>query len=250
VRLVDSVVLLTGSSSGIGAACAAALADRGARVIIHGRDADRLDVVAAGVGAKAIRADLAAAGAAEQLADAAVDVFGHVDAVVHCAGVGWYGRAAEMPGTTIDELLDVNVRTPLRLTRALLPAMVERRSGHVGFLASIAGWTGVADEAVYAATKAAVITYAESLRTELAGSGVGVSVVSPAVVRTDFFERRGAPYARRFPRPVRPERIATAVVRGIEHERAHQMIPRWLVLAPAARAVAPGAFRTLSRRFG
>ena len=250
MKLSDAVVLVTGSSGGIGAACAGELAAHGAQVIVHGRDPDRLEAVAAGLGAKAIRADLAEPGAPEQVACAAREVFGRVDAVLHCAGVGWYGDTAAMPTATIDELLEVNLRAPVRLTRALLPQMVARHHGHVAFLSSIAGWTGVANEALYAATKAAVVTFADSLRAELVGSGVGVSLVSPAAVRTEFFERRGTPYGRRIPRPVSTARIARVVVRGIEQERANQMVPRWLAVAPAVRAAAPPAFRVLSRRFG
>jgi short-subunit dehydrogenase len=144
----------------------------------------------------------------------------------------------------------VNVRAPLQLSRALLPGMLARGRGHHAFVASIAGWTGVAQEAVYSATKSALLTYAEALRAELSSSGIGVSVVSPAAVRTDFWANRGTPYERRFPRQIAPERVARVLVRGIERERAHQMVPRWLVLAPTVRAVAPGAYRALQRRFG
>lgn len=250
MKLSDAVVLVTGSSGGIGASCATALAAQGAQVIVHGRDGDRLEAVAAGLGAKAIQGDLATPGAADQVAQAAREVFGRIDAVVHCAGVGWYGDTAAMPLPDVDTLLEVNLRAPVRLTRALLPEMLSRRSGHLAFLASIAGWTSVTNEALYAATKAAVITFADSLRSELDGSGVGVSLVSPAAVRTEFFDRRGTPYGRRIPRPVRPERVAAAVVRGIEQELPNQMIPRWIALAPAVRAAFPPIFRTLSKRFG
>lgn len=250
MRLAEAVVLVTGSSGSIGAACARNLTARGARVIVHGRDTERLEAVAVELGAKSIQLDLASAGAAGELAQAARAIFGRVDAVVHCAGVGWFGPGAEMPVRALDELVEVNLAAPARVTRALLPEMLGRGHGHVSFLASIAGWTGVQNEAMYAATKAAIITYADSLRLELAGTGVGVSVVSPAAVRSEFFDRRGEPYGRRFPRPVGADRVASAVARGIERERAHQMIPRWLAIAPAVRTTAPGAFRWLSQRFG
>ncbi|MBN9621023.1 MAG: SDR family NAD(P)-dependent oxidoreductase, partial [Actinobacteria bacterium] len=97
MRFTEAVVLITGSSGGIGAACAAAFSERGARVIVHGRDTDRLDAVAAGLGAKAIRADLTDPGGPEALAAAATEVYGQVDAVLHCAGVGWFGDAVTMP---------------------------------------------------------------------------------------------------------------------------------------------------------
>lgn len=248
--VADAVVLVTGSSAGIGRACAAALAARDARVILHGRDADRLDAVAADLGAKAVRADLTLPGAPESVAAAALEVFGRVDAVVHCAGIGWYGPVADMPAGTVEELLAVNVGAPVRITQALLPGMLERGSGHVTFLASIAGWTGVANEAVYAGAKAALITFADSLRMEAAGRGIGVSVVSPAAVRTEFFTHRGTPYSRAFPRPIAAERVAAEVVRGIETGRPHRMLPRWLAIAPVVRTTLPGPFRALNQRFG
>jgi short-subunit dehydrogenase len=250
VKLLDSVVLVTGASGGVGAACATALAARGARVVVHGQDDDKLNAIAADVGGKAIRADLSTEEDVAELVRAAHEVYGRVDVVVHAAGVGWYGDSADMAREDLDEVLDVNLRAPLRITQALLGEMIARGSGHVSFVASIAGWTGVANEAVYAAAKSALLTYAESLRLEIGSSGVGVSVVSPAVVRTDFFARRGESYGRRFPRPVAPQRVAAAVVHGIETGRAHQMIPRWVGLAPAVRVLFPAAYRRLAARFG
>jgi short-subunit dehydrogenase len=250
VRLDDAVVLVTGASGGIGAACASALASCGSSMIVSGRDPDRLAAVAADVGGKAVAADLARPGAADELAAAAQDVFGRVDAVVHCAGVGWRGPMAEMAADPVDELIAVNVRAPMQLTRALLPAMLARGRGHVAYLGSIAGWTGVREEAVYAATKAALIVFADSLRAELAGSGIGFSVVSPGAVATDFFATRGAPYERQFPRPLDVDQVAAAVVRGIERDRPHQMLPRWLAVAPAVRSSLPSLFRALQGRFG
>lgn len=250
MRIAGAVVLVTGASGGVGAACARSLSARGAHLIVHGRDPDRLAAVAADLGAGAIRADLTELGAAEQLAAAAGGVFGRVDAVVHCAGLGWYGPFSAMPTRVADELLEVNLRAPVRLTRALLGEMIARGNGHVAFLGSIAGWMSVPNEALYAATKAAVLTFAESLHGELAGTGVGISVVSPSAVRTEFFDRRGAPYGRRYPRPVTPERVADVVIRGMECERAHQMVPRWLTLAPVVRATVPPVYRRLRRRLG
>lgn len=250
MNLSDAVVLLTGSSQGIGQACAAAFNAHGAKVVLHGRNSDVLGEVASSLGAKVVAADLRDDGAPELLAEAACDVYGRVDVVVHCAGVGWYGSCEEMTPAKIDELLEVNVRAPLRLTRALLPAMVARGSGHVSFIASIAGLTGVAHESVYSATKAAVITFADSLRLELHATGVGVSVVSPGAVRTKFFEHRGTPYGRHLPRPIAPERVAAEVVRSVQRGTGDAVLPRWLALAPKARAVAPRMFRVLNQRFG
>ncbi len=250
VDLADAVVLVTGGSGGIGAACAAAAAGRGAAVIVAGRDEARLAAVGSEVGGKALMADLTRPGAAEELAAAAEAVHGRVDVVVHCAGRGWKGPTAAMPPNRLDELIDLNVRAPMRLSQALLPGMVQRHRGHFVYLASVAGWTGVREEAVYAATKAALLIYAESLRAEHARSGLGVSVVSPGGVETEFFERRGEPYGRQFPRQLAVAEVAEAVIDAVEHGRPHRMMPRWLGAAPAMRATAPRLYRALLDRFG
>ena len=109
---------------------------------------------------------------------------------------------------------------------------------------------GVAGEAVYSATKAGLDAFAESLRAETVGSGVNVSVVVPGVVDTGFFDTRGRPYERARPRPVPPDAVADAVVRAVVRDRAEEWVPRWLRIAPAVRALAPGAYRRLAARFG
>jgi len=249
VRLDGAVVLVTGASGEIGAACARVLARRGCSLVVCGRDADRVNAVAADTGAKALFADLDRPGAPRELALAAEQVHGRIDVFLDCAGVGWRGPTSAMGGDAVDRLVDVNLRAPLQLTTALLPGMLARGRGHLGYVASIAGWTGVREEAVYSATKAALITFAESLRAEHAGSGIGVSVVSPGAVATGFFARRGAEYHRRFPRPVPADEVAAAIVRGVERDRAHQMVPRWLAVAPVVRTMAPPLFRKLQSRF-
>ncbi len=248
--LDGAVVLVTGASGGIGAAVVSGLAARGAVVLAAGRDPAATRRVAAASGAVPLVADLARPGQAADLAARAVAVHGHVDALVAGAGIGWRGGLPDMPDDRIDELLAVNLRAPIALTRALLPGMLDRGRGRVALLASIAGLTGVAHESVYAASKAGLIVFAESLRLEIAGSGVGVSVVSPGAVATGFFDRRGAPYDRGFPRPVSPERVAAAVIGALRRDRDEAVIPRWLTVAPRVRALAPRAYRALARRFG
>jgi short-subunit dehydrogenase len=250
VRVDGAVVLVTGASGGIGAAVLADLTARGAVVLAAGRDAAATRRAAARTGAVPLVADLTAPGGPADLAARAVAVHGWVDAFVAAAGLGWRGTLQAMPGDRVDHLLALNLRAPIMLTRALLPGMLDRRHGRVTLLASIAGLTGVAQESVYAATKAGLIVFAESLRLEIAGSGVGVAVVSPGAVATGFFDRRGAPYARRFPRPVPPERVAAAVLQTLERDGADLVVPRWLAVAPRVRALAPRAYRSLARRFG
>jgi short-subunit dehydrogenase len=144
----------------------------------------------------------------------------------------------------------VNLVAPIRLTRAVLPAMLERRRGAVVNVASIAGHVGVREEAVYAATKAGLLGFSESLRYEVAGAGVAVITVSPGVVATDFFARRGRPYARRLPRPIPPDRVARAVVGAIRAGRPDVFVPAWMAFPAWLRGTWPGLYRRLAARFG
>jgi short-subunit dehydrogenase len=119
------------------------------------------------------------------------------------------------------------------------------------FVGSVAGLIGVREEAVYAASKAAVQAFADSLREELAGSGVAIVTVAPGAVRTPFFERRGTPYDRRWPRPVAAERVAGVVVAALAAGRSGDyVVPGWLALPVRLRGALPGAYRRLARRFG
>jgi short-subunit dehydrogenase len=247
VNLVGAACLVTGASSGIGRATAVRLAAGGARVVLLGRDRDRLERAAAAAGrGTAIVADL---GLPEDVARAAEEA-GPVDVLVNNAGVGLAGpfEGAEAPG--IERLVAVSLIAPMLLTRALLPGMLERRRGHVVNVASVAGHVGVAGEAIYAATKGGLIAFTESLRQELAGRPVGISLVSPGPVDTPFFANRGAPYGRRRPRPVLPSRVADAIVTAIAEERAEVFVPRWLAEPVRLRGAVPGLYRTLASRFG
>lgn len=248
MRLPGTTALITGASSGIGAAVALALAEAGSRPLLVARDEDRLAAVARRTGGVPIVADLASPEGTREAADRALENAEHIDVLVHNAGIGWAGRLDAMSDGDVVRLAEVNLVAPIHLTRRLLPHLVA--GGHVLFVTSIAGCTGVRDEAVYAATKAGLHTFADGLRYELADSDIGVSVVVPGVVATPFFERRGTPYDRGWPRPVPAERVARAAVAALEHGRAEVFVPRWMRLPARLHGGMPGAFRTLARRFG
>jgi short-subunit dehydrogenase len=250
MRLDGKVVLVTGASAGIGAAVAERLAASGAQVVVHGRDAERTAEVAARIDGVPVLGDLALPGVAAEVADAALAVHGRIDILVANAGLGWSGPFVDMRAEEIDRLVALDLLAPLQLVRCLLPTMVERGSGHIALVGSIAGRTAVAGEAVYAATKAALDVFAESLRLEIRGSGVSVSLTIPGVVDTGFFSARGRPYDRKRPRPLPAADVAQALVDGIADDRAEIWIPRWLRVASAVRALAPGLYRRLSARFG
>ncbi|MDN3284657.1 SDR family oxidoreductase [Streptomyces thermocarboxydus] len=242
--------LVTGASSGIGAAVARRLSAEGWRLVLNGRDAGRLAETAAHAPAAVFAEDLTRPAAERRLTRFALDEVGHLDLLVACAGVGWAGDFTTMTRRAFDEVMEVNLLTTLRLVRQVLPHMVEADSGRVVLVGSLAGAVGVKGEAVYSASKAAVAVFADALRYELQGTGVGVTLVVPGVVDTPFFDRRGTPYVRNRPRPVPPERVADAVWRAAVRGRNEVYVPGWLRLPARVRGAAPGLYRRLAATFG
>jgi short-subunit dehydrogenase len=242
MRLEGTVALVTGGSSGIGAATARALAAAGSRPLVAGRDAGRLSDVARQTGGAALAADLATADGPAALAAAALEAagLGGLDLLISNAGRGWAGPIGEMPEGRDRELIELNLTAPVQLARLLVPAMAARGRGHVVFVSSIAGATAVRGEAVYSAAKAGLACFAESLAHELAGTGVGISVIVPGVIDTPFFERRGRPY----------DRVATAITAAVTADRRVVYVPGWLRFPAWLHGAAPGTFGRLARRFG
>ncbi len=249
MRLRGARALVTGGSAGIGLATARLLAESAADVTVVGSNAQRVESAAMAVTGAGVACDFSNGAAVSGLAGrlAVEPVF---DVVVHSAGIGLRGPAQDVAADDLDRLLAVNVRAPILLTRALLPAMVRRGSGRLVFVGSIAGAVGAAGEAAYAATKAALQGYADSLRAELAGTGVGVTVLLPGVVGTDFFQRRGVPYHRSRPKPVPVQRVARKLVRGIQRDRNLVVAPGWLRLPIALQGSIPQTYDRLAGRWG
>lgn len=203
-RIDGATALVTGGSSGIGAAAARQLAGAGATVFLAGRDATRLTELADRIGGTAIIGDLTEPAGAADLAERVLTEAGRVDVLVNNAGQGWAGPLTGMTEPEIARMVALNLTAPILLTRAVLPGMLARGRGHLGFVGSIAGRLGVREEAVYSGTKAGLSVFADSLRHETAGHGIVVTELVPAVVDTAFFVRRGRPYDRRSPGRCRP----------------------------------------------
>ena len=178
--------LITGSSRGIGAACAAALAREGWRVVLSGRtESEALRQRAAALGAEYCAADLRDTKQVEALFAFA----GRVDALVCCAGVAHYGLLQDMTDGEWETLFSVNTEGLFRCCRAAIPDMVRRRSGCIVTVSSVWGVYGASCEAAYAASKAAVIGLTRSLAKELGPSGVRVNCIAPGVIETDMLSR-------------------------------------------------------------
>jgi short-subunit dehydrogenase len=239
-------VLITGGSSGIGAATAEAFAARGFRVAVTGRDKEALDRVARATGGVSIPGDLREPGCPRRVVDAAALALGGLEVVVSNAGIGWAGTFTEMTDEEMDELLDVNLRAPAHVAHAAL-SHLRPGTGHLVVVGSIAGLVGVAGETWYSATKAGVGMLAEALRAELRAEQIGLSLVIPGVVDTPYFDRRGVPYQRRFPRLIPAPVVAAAIVDAVEHRRDTVVVPEWLGWPARLKGGFPALYRKLER---
>lgn len=191
-------IILTGASEGIGRALALEFASRGARVALAARDRERLEILAQecrgrGGEAMAVPTDVTNQHDLEWLVTETVKTFGGIDMVVHNAGITMWSRFDALQDLSIFErLMEVNYLAPVRLTALTLPHLRQSR-GLIVAIASLSGLTGVPERSGYAASKHAMVGFFDSLRIELAGSGVDVSVIAPDFVVSEIHKRAIGP---------------------------------------------------------
>lgn len=230
VRLRGARILITGASSGIGAATAFAFARRHARLALCARRADRLQSVAERcyhLGAQEVivrQADVGLPDEARAFVADALREMGRIDVLVNNAGVGWHGPLEEMPDRKIWELVQTNLLGYVWVAQAAVPAMVRAQGGVIINVGSVVGFRAIPYAAVYSATKHAVAGFSHALRGELSGTGVKVSTVNPGTTITAFEGRRqGARFTRT------PDQVAKMIVRAVRWPRRDIIpFPYWL----------------------
>jgi len=252
----DKTVLVTGASSGIGRLLALRFAREGARAValVARRETQLVElareVQALGARALALPCDVADRAAVLATAKLALAELGSVDVLVNNAGYGHHRRFLDWDLDDIERMLRVNFLGSLYWTKALLPQMVERRQGWIVFVASVAGKLGVPEESAYAASKFAMVGFAEALSMEVEDAGVHVLTVCPGTVRTDFFDEealaRMPPVSRRM--MIEPEVLIQAIFRGLARGKREITVPRGIAAAYVMRAVMPGILRRSTRR--
>ncbi|WP_206791856.1 SDR family oxidoreductase [Amycolatopsis sp. MtRt-6] len=217
----NKVVVITGASSGIGAATAALLAERGAKVVLGARRKDRLDALAERLGAVSLPTDVRRPADVAALVRLARETHGRLDVLVGNAGVGPISPLDSLRTDDWDTMIDVNIKGVLHGIAAALPVFREQGSGQFVHTASTAAYRTVPTMAVYAATKTAVRTISEGLRQE-AGADLRVSLVSPGMIATDFIDGIPEPSVRerlgeaRDAVAIPPEAIARAIAFAID----------------------------------
>ena len=230
MRIEGSTFLVTGASSGIGAALAPMLAERGATVGLVARRRDRLEQVLARCAphAPASRlwaADLGDLDAAVRVADEAWDAFGGLDCLVNNAAIPKRVPVARLTDDLVDETMRVNFTAPVRMTLALLPRWLARGSGCAVNVSSLGGRIGIAHEAAYCASKFAVCGWSESIAIDLRGTGVEVKLALPGPIDTEIWDLPGndpALYAGPF---VPAADCAASIVDAIEGDGFEFFVP-------------------------
>jgi short-subunit dehydrogenase len=240
-------VLLTGASGGIGQALARRLHAAGAHLTLTGRRTDVLEPLAAEVGGRVVVADLSDRDSVAALAES-------------CAGTEILVANAALPGSgplfgfdiaDIDRALDVNLRAPIVLARLLGERMLERGEGHIVLMSSLAGKATTGGASLYSATKFGLRGFGQALRTDLRGSGVGVSVVFPGFVReAGMFHDSGATLPG-FVGTSTPAQVAAAVVDAIVRDRGEvDVAPVTMRAGVKVAELAPAAIAALAQRVG
>ncbi len=194
MNATHKVVLITGGSSGIGKAVASHLiANPNLIVVICGRSLDKLEAAIAELEPDssqfaAIQADVSVPADVARLIASVGNKFGAVDILINCAGKGFLGSFAETTSDLMDALWNANVKTAMLTTQAVLPAMIERKSGHIVNLCGVLGVKTIANAAVYCAVKHALVGFGNSLAAEVKRSGIRVSNLCCSGVDTPFWE--------------------------------------------------------------
>jgi short-subunit dehydrogenase len=190
--MMTPVALITGASAGLGAEFARQLSKRGQRLVLVARRTQRLDALAAEIGnARSVTADLSRPGAAAKLIAGIEKAGERVETLVNNAGFGLHGRIADLDAARQREMIDLNCGALLDLCRAVLPAMIERKSGAILNVASTAAFQPGPGMAVYFATKAFVLSLTEALHEEVKRHGIRVTALCPGPTKTEFGEVAG-----------------------------------------------------------
>ena len=240
-------MLLTGATGGIGHAIARALAARGATLVLTGRRSEVLEPLAAEIGGRAVAADLAERDAVDRLvADA-----GDVDVLVANAALPASGPLLDYSPEQIEKALDVNLRAPMLLARALAPAMVERGRGHLVFVSSLSGKVSTGGTSIYSATKFGMRGFATGLRDDLRDDGVGVSTIFPGFISDAGMFAEAEVDLPRFVGTKTTDQVARATVAAIERNRAEVDVAPVAMRAGAVfSSVLPELSNRLQRKLG
>jgi short-subunit dehydrogenase len=234
VDLRDKVIVITGASSGFGEQIARRCSQRGAQVVLAARSIDPLELLAEELRARggralAVAADVTSEADVARLATITEGRFGRTDVLVANAGFGVLDRIADAPIKDLQEMIEVNLIGTARCVKVLLPSMIQRRSGQVVIMASIAGLIATHNVGYYSASKFALVALTRALMIELHDTGVRCALICPGNAPTGFQQRADAAKYPRITRLVNctSEQVAEATVRAIQRRTHGEVVVPW-----------------------
>jgi short-subunit dehydrogenase len=245
VELRGAAVVVTGASSGIGEATALRFARAGSRVVLAARRLDRLEALAGrirsgGGEALPLACDVTEAADIDRLRGVTLDAFGRCDVLVNNAGIPGGGPFSQVTAQQVERVVRVDLLGVLLVTKAFLPAMIERGTGHVVNVASLAGRFAAPGIPVYGAAKHGVVAFSEALFYELKPLGIHVTVVNPAFASTEGFPATDLPP----PIVMTADRVARTIVDVVRRDRGPEVsVPRGVGALQVFRILTPPLYR-------
>ncbi|HXV38747.1 MAG TPA: SDR family oxidoreductase [Nitrosopumilaceae archaeon] len=230
----DKVIVITGASSGIGEASAVEFAKRKGSVVLVARRKENLESVARnltkyGNEILVCQCDVSKWLEVEQMSRIVLDKFGKIDILVNNAGFAIYGSVLELKVEEIESQMETNYFGTVYCIKAFLPKMLEQKTGHIVNVASVAGSFGLPGIASYCASKFAMLGFSEGLYHELKGSGIGITVVSPIMVQTNFFNHSSFKSIPKYsPTSLSSKTVAKAILKASSSPRLEIIVPSYV----------------------
>ncbi len=227
----NKAVLITGASSGIGKETAIQFAKRGARLVLVARRKQKLENLKKNLQKFSVpimicQCDVSDKSQVKEMSQKVLEEFGSIDILVNNAGFAIYGSVSDLTIEEIESQMATNYFGMVYCTKSFLPSMIEKKSGHIVNVASVAASFGLPGIASYCASKFAMLGFSEGLKHELKGTGVGITVVSPIMVRTDFFDHPSFEKMPKYsPTSLSAKTVAKAILRAANSPRLEIIVP-------------------------
>jgi short-subunit dehydrogenase len=229
--LKDKIVVITGASSGIGKAAAIEFAKKGAKLALVSRRKEKLEELQKSLErfntqVLVCPCDVSDKESVKKMSGAVLEKFGKIDILVNNAGFAIYGTVTSLTIEEIESQMQTNYFGMIYCTKNFLPILQKQNSGHIVNVASVAASFGLPGIAPYCASKFAMLGFSEGLKHELKGTKIGVTVVSPIMVRTNFFDHESfAKMPKYSPTSLDPKTVANAIIRASESSRLEIIVP-------------------------
>ena len=245
MKFKDNVVLITGASSGIGRASAILFAKKGANIILVARKKEKLDQIDKelkkyNVSTLVCECDVSNKSQVKEMSKTVLEKFNSIDILVNNAGFAIYGSVSDLTTEEIESQMSTNYFGMIYCIKNFLPSMIEKKSGHIVNVASVAGSFGLPGIASYCASKFAMLGFSEGLKHELKGTGVGITVVSPIMVRTNFFDHQSFEKMPKYsPTSLSAETVAKAILKAANSPRLEIIVPSVVRIAVWMKSTFP-----------